>query len=60
MASSEHLQSVADELLDEIAKVADNSRRWSQEESATIYETLADECATRAQAIRSDMENDDD
>lgn len=55
MATEEEVEVVVDELNEEIAEVADDTDRWSQEESAEIFEGIATVCAERARTIRQEI-----
>lgn len=49
-------EGVIDELNEQVAEVADDTNRWSQEESAEIFEGVAETCSQRARTIREEME----
>lgn len=57
MATEEEVTEAIDELNDQIAGVADDMDRWSQEQSAEIYEEIANVSNMRARTIRQEMED---
>ncbi len=50
------MDEVIEELQEQIDAEAGNSAKWSQEESADIYDALAAHCRDWAQQIRSEIE----
>jgi hypothetical protein len=56
MATEEEVEEAIDDLGEQIAEVCDDTRKWSQEESAQIFEGVADVCVQRARTIRSEMQ----
>lgn len=55
MSSEEELDDAVEELNEAIADVADDTARWSQEQSAEIFEGVAEACRMRAQTIRQEI-----
>lgn len=51
----EQIEEFIEEKMEEISDFADDTARWSQEESMTIYETLAADLKRRADLIRQEM-----
>lgn len=49
------IEDVVEDLNEKISKVADDTKRWSQGESAEIYEEVASVCTMRAEQIRREM-----
>lgn len=57
MATDEELEEACEDLNEKIAEVADDTDRWSQEQSAEIFEDIASVCTSRARTIRKEMAN---
>lgn len=55
MATEEEIDEVCDELNEHIAEVADDTRRFSRQESYDIYVNIATMCQTRATLIKPEM-----
>lgn len=55
MATEEEIDEVCDELNEQISDVADDTARFSQQESYDIYMNIATMCQTRATLIKSEM-----
>ena len=55
MAEEDEVQAAIDEAEEFVADLADNMDKFSQAESAEIYESIASTCTMRAQAIRAEM-----
>lgn len=58
MATEQEIEGIVDDFSEQIAEVADDTERFSQEESAEIYEGIAVSCKMRADAIRQEMTDD--
>lgn len=58
MATEEEVEIVIDELNQDIADVADDTERFTQEDSAQIFEGIAAVCTDRARTIRQEMEDE--
>lgn len=57
MATDQDVEAAAEELMEDISEVADDTVRWTQAESADIYAALAGDCAERANLIRREIED---
>jgi hypothetical protein len=55
MATEAEVEEACEELQEAIDNVADDTARFSQEDSVEIWETLASHCTARAQLTRSEM-----
>lgn len=55
MATEKEIEELVDGFNEDIADIADNTARFSQEESAEIYESVGQACMDRARLIRSEM-----
>lgn len=51
----EDLDKIADAIMDNVSEIADDTTRFTQGESAELYEEVANACSTAARAIRQEM-----
>lgn len=49
------VEQAIEEIMEQVQEVGDNTRRFTQEESAEFYEGVASDCQTRARTIRSEI-----
>lgn len=56
MATEDDVQEAIDGLEETIAEEADDTYKWTQEQSAEIFEGVAAGCEMRARTIRQEME----
>lgn len=56
MSTEEEVETATDELCESVSEVADDTGRWTQEQSAEIYEGVASSCRERAALIRREMD----
>lgn len=56
MATEQEVEDAVDDLNEKVADVCDDTEKWSQEESAQIFEGVADACTQRANTIRQEMQ----
>ena len=55
MASEEEVEEAISDLEETVADIADDVDKWSQEQSAEIFEGVAAGCEMRARTIRQEM-----
>lgn len=55
MATEDEITDAVDELNQAVSDVVDDTARWSQDESAQIFEEVASTCRMRAETIRQEM-----
>lgn len=57
MATDDEVEAVIETLNEQIAEVADDTERFTQEQSAEIFEEVASICQMRGRTIRQEMED---
>lgn len=57
MATEEEVEAVIETLNEQIAEVADDTERFTQEQSAEIFEEVASICSMRGRTIRQEIED---
>lgn len=55
MATEEEIEDIVDEFAEQIGEIADDSARFSQQESLNIYDGIASMCQMRANALRQEI-----